>query len=893
MKKISSFIVKARYVLLGIFVALVGLCSFLMTKVNINYDMLIYLDKDSTSTVALNKMEEEFGSVGQAQIMIKDISFDEAKNVESKLGSIKGIASVVFTENVKDTEYFILNAGSEDTGSALYKVFLTTGNYDVESYDTVDEIRNILISYRDSGHAIGTVALNGGAVESKFLTETLDSDMTKILIIVALVVLVILTIVSQSWIEPLIFALVAGGAILINMGTNILLNALPNIGNSMSFITKAIAAVMQLALAMDYSIILLHAYKEQKAKGLNKNEAMTNALSSSFAPVSSSSLTTIAGLVALMFMSFSIGFDVGLVLAKGILVSLLCVFLFMPALLILFDPLLEKTKHKSIDEIANNWNEKRKAKNKKCGKKSHSFAGFQYKTRYIIPSIALALVIVGAIFNFNSEHDFVLKASTDDNAAVNVENKLISDTFGTQNTLVVLLPKDTYSYEKEQDVIKYLNEYQYDGENVINSRKGLTTYGINIPLTSAEVSQKFGLPQNVVDVVYANMNVSRATVEELITYLSTKNEAGITPLEAYLGNIQKTIDDSYNSFKTSLYNEDLSINQTAIAQMIQFCTAYENGFLEQNDQNNAMYKNYKTLITTLTKEEIMSQYPFVTENVASQLTENGPVYNFIVLTTISNNQIANKYASAVVQKLNPYVSQIETANSMFKSENYVRIIFNLNMPTSSEASFKAINEISDYLYKNYDGLQLVCETYVYSQIKDVFNSDIVKVNLISFFAVLIIIAITFKGAFVPVLLTVLIQGAIWVTMGISTIFGNNIFFICYLVVMCIQMGATIDYGILLTNNYVNSRKIMNKRDAMNQALKSSATTIFTSGSILILATLIVGLVSKVSIISDLGLLLTRGCIISVVMIILCLPQCLLLCDKVIEKTTYKTKFFNE
>ena len=172
------------------------------------------------------------------------------------------------------------------------------------------------------------------------------------------------------------------------MGTNILLNALPNIGNSMSFITKAIAAVMQLALAMDYSIILLHAYKEQKAKGLNKNEAMTNALSSSFAPVSSSSLTTIAGLVALMFMSFSIGFDVGLVLAKGILVSLLCVFLFMPALLILFDPLLEKTKHKSIDEIANNWKEKRKAKNKKCGKKSHSFAGFQYKTRYIIPSIA-------------------------------------------------------------------------------------------------------------------------------------------------------------------------------------------------------------------------------------------------------------------------------------------------------------------------------------------------------------------------------------------------------------------------------------------------------------------------------------------------------------------------
>lgn len=159
---------------------------------------------------------------------------------------------------------------------------------------------------------------------------------------------------------------------------------------------------------------------------------------------------------------------------------------------------------------------------------------------------------------------------------------------------------------------------------------------------------------------------------------------------------------------------------------------------------------------------------------------------------------------------------------------------------------------------------------------------------------LLIIAITFKSVFMPVLLTLLIQGAIWVTMGISTMTGNEIFFICYMVVMCVQMGATIDYGILLTNNYINNRKQQDMKTAMSQAMSSSISTILTSGSILVLATLIIGLVSKVSIVADLGLLLSScGCLISILMILGVLPQCLMICDRVIKKTSIKTKFYHE
>ena len=342
------------------------------------------------------------------------------------------------------------------------------------------------------------------------------------------------------------------------------------------------------------------------------------------------------------------------------------------------------------------------------------------------------------------------------------------------------------------------------------------------------------------------------------------------------------------------------------------------------------YKNYKTLTTVITKEQLQAKYSFATDDMAnylvqtsilrndSQTSSDSTMYYFEIVTFASINKVLNAYGEKVNQVLLSKQALIKTAYSSLVSniyssdgkiktdtlgniditgDGYVRIILNLDIPVSGEESFEVINELTDYIYNDENfgttiNAKVVSETFLYSQIKDVFNKDIVVVNLISFFAILLIIAITFKGYFVPILLTALIQGAIWVTMGISTLVGQDIFFVCYIVVMCVQMGATIDYAILLTNNYKENRKTMNKVNAMGKALNSSLTTILTSGSILVLATLIIGLVSKVKIISDLGLLLSRGCLISVLTIIFCLPQFLILFDKVIEKTSYKSKFYN-
>ena len=1026
MKKISTFIVKFRYWLLGLFLVLVGASCVLMQYVNINYNLMQYLDKNSTSTVALEVMEDEFGSVGQCQVLVTNVSFDEANTIKDKIENVDGVSSVIFASSKEDSEYYNLK-----TKDVLYKVFLTTGNFDTASYDTLDNIRNELNDY--------TISLNGGSVESEFLTNALARDMVIILIIVVAVVFLILMLTSSSYVEPVLFLIVAGGAILINMGSNILLNAIPYIGNSMSFITKSIAAVMQLALSMDYAIVLLHSYKEAKENNDNKEAAMILALQKSFAPVSASSITTIAGLVALMFMSFSIGFDVGLVLAKGILISLLSVFLFMPALLLLCDKLLIKTAHTPIDKLIMNHVKEHNAKKAMSGKKVHTIAGFQKRTRIIVPLLAIFIVIVGAVFSFNSDYSFTLEASTDKNSTVNVDDKKITDEFGTQNTLVVLIDKNGTTKselaEEENNIISYLKDYQYDGKNVINSAQGYSTYGVYNDLTAEEFAgayldkasynanvrgiqvlysymQKEGLAYtdsngdlraNVYDVikyatendgaikiteesealidklnmvyykeltveefaaansidasvvnsVYSAMSKEKNTTYDVLKFIYDNNYATLA-----LNNIQNTINTNYQELvEKHVFDENGEVNETTIGAMQLYCSSCENGTLDlSNEVIMETYKKYKTILNEFDKTVLMQTYPFITDNTATLLlAENDTIPNYLVIQAIAAKNIAsqfgeglqsvvnNKYGEIpardeIITKeyaklnygvdddtlykisqlgsitngvlikslsdngyyLNPvYQNQMQEefnssyiAFANFESNNYIRVIFNFDMARSGESSFKAINEISDYLYSNYSNTKLVSETFVYSQIKDVFNRDIIIVNIISFVAILLIITITFKSAFTPVLLTILIQGAIWVTMGISTLSCNEIFFICYIVVMCVQMGATIDYGILLTNNYINNRKNYGVMDSMSLALSSSITTILTSGSILVLATLIIGLVSKVSIISDLGLLLSRGCLISILMIVFVLPQCLMVCDKLIEKLTIKTIFYD-
>ena len=464
-------------------------------------------------------------------------------------------------------------------------------------------------------------------------------------------------------------------------------------------------------------------------------------------------------------------------------------------------------------------------------------------------------------------------------------------------------------------------------------------------LTKEEFAYVNNINVSIVENVYNTMDVTKATTYDILKFIVDNNYGTLA-----LNNIQNTINESYAELiDKNVFKDTGEVNETTIAAMNLYIASCEDGTLDlSNEIVKQTYTKYKTILAELNKATMMNNYPFITEEVADMLLNGkNTLPNYLIIQAISVNNIASTYGGSLQATINAKYNEIplrdenitkaysrynygidnDTLNDLYQSgnvtngtlikylseqqyfidedyQNDMQNKFNASyeafsnfesddyMPRSSEDSFKAINEISDYIYGEYDDTKLVSETFVYSQIKEVYNKDILVVNIISFVAILLIIAFTFKSAFTPILLTILIQGAIWVTMGISTMMGNEIFFICYIVVMCVQMGATIDYGILLTNNYINNRKKYGVMDSMSLALSSSITTILTSGSILILATLIIGLVSKVSIVSDLGLLLSRGCLISILMIIFVLPQCLMICDKLIEKTSYKTKFYD-
>ncbi len=324
MKKVSKFIVKSRFILIPIFVLLVCLCGYLSTQVSINYNILDYLSADSDSSVATDKLIQEFGSDGMAEVMVVDVSKEEANSIASAILEIDGVESVIFDDS---------NEYNYSSNNALFTVYLSYSDYDTKSYDVIDDICEMLDDKE--------IALGGTTIMARFLLEVMEIDMIKIMLIATLVVFAILMLTSSSWVEPFLFLIIIFGAILINAGTNIIFGEI-------SYITNSIAAVLQLALAMDYSIVLLHSYNKQKKLNSDNRVSMSNALAQSFKLISSSGLTTIAGLIALVFMSFSIGFDVGMVLAKGILVSLLSVLIFMPGLLLFFDKLMKKTAHRSI-----------------------------------------------------------------------------------------------------------------------------------------------------------------------------------------------------------------------------------------------------------------------------------------------------------------------------------------------------------------------------------------------------------------------------------------------------------------------------------------------------------------------------------------------------------------
>lgn len=734
MNKIADFIVKKRIIIITIILLITIGCAFLLPKVKVNYDLGKYLPEETDTSKGLEIMNEEFGLIGNVQVMVKNISKEQSLEVYNILLEIDGIKAITF-----DAEY----ESYYKDNKALYILTLDGDNYSDEVKETLENIEDNLKNY--------DISMGGGAVSAGMMNETLQEEIPYFVVIAVVLICVILLLISTSWIEPILFLSVSGIAILINYGTNIIFS-------EVSFITFAIAALLQLALSMDYSIMLLDQYHHE-LKDEKKEIAMSKALKKSFSTISSSSLTTIFGLLAMVFMSFAIGKDLGIVLAKGILINVIVVFLCLPALILLLDKLLNKTKKKAINLPV------------------RFFTTIGIKGKYIITIIMFILLIGSYFIQSNLKLDY--SYNFNDSGMEEIMNE-----FGRSNQ-IVLLYNNTADSDRINDIIEFLNVYEINGNKVLNNVVDYyNTSGIK--LNNLDISQTMGLNEELIQNIF------------------------------------------------SIYSSATGIPVSEI---------------RLNDFIN-----------------------FITQNLASD-----PVYS-------------SYFDEQTIQLLTVVSTQLKESERLLVTNKYNRMIINVNLAVEGEETYQFFDDLKKITKDNLDESYLLGETALASDIKDSFGNELLIITILTIISMIIIIALTFKSISIPIILVALIQGAIWISLSIPAIMDKSLFFMALIIAQCIQMGATIDYAILLSSKYITNREKQSKKEALSNALKASIMTIFTSASILVIATFTIAIVSSQELISTICIVIGRGTIISTIIVLLVLPACLILFDKFIEKGTYKLKF---
>ncbi|MBR1925687.1 MAG: MMPL family transporter [Clostridia bacterium] len=815
MNKFANFIVKGRYWFLGIFFALLVASGVLMSFVNVNYDLTEYLPDNSSTKESISLMKEEFGATGTASIMLEGVSQDEATNIAEKVSNIESISTAVITKYQT----------KEDVGYALMSVFLIDGDYTQEAEQSLKEIENVLTGESGLLGENQNYYLTGSAQTAVSSRVSILGEIPIILLACVVIVILVLLFTTRSWIEPLIFLIVIGSAILINMGTNYFLG-------SISFISNSVSSVLLIALSMDYSIVLVSRFREEREKTSNVYEAMKNAITGSLITIVSSGLTVMAGLIALVFMDYKIGLDMGLVLTKGVFISLLAVIFLMPAVLLLFSKLLTKTEHKNF-------------------LKGLSHIGtFAKKTKWVFP-IAFLCVFVGAFVVQHTMLNFEFTSKFNNPGEKLYENEQkVKNVFGEQNALVVILKtKDGENVLlTEEDQLKLFEDIKAiksQDSDVINLGSSfLTSSGeVQSPVTGKMLTIKLG---DKIDASFVSENFTK----------NYEVDEDSTELFTYLN---QTLVESVNE-SGSAY----------VYEAIEFMGSGENKTQTLNALNQII--------------DSQIQLQTINDDDADEVKAQKQAIN------AKNGQLKASYAQICEFVASKY-DKVQLGEDIYNSDSYTRMIFNIDAEVESDLAKEFITNLKSYLNQQ-EGLSysIVSNTQNVLETEDVFKTDRLKVELITALAILLICILSFRSISLPVLLVAIIEGSIFINLAGNAIFGNAIFFICYLLGTAIQMGATIDYGILLCDRYKEARKTQDKYTAIKTAIDKSFTTIISSGTILTLAAFSIGIFSSIPLLKSIGYLIGVGALCASLSILFVLPQTLLLLDKFIAKTTYKSNF---
>lgn len=456
--KLASFIVDKRKAILVLFVFALIYSLLSISKVKVNQDLTKYLPEESETRIGLITMEEEFVTYGMASIMLTNVTYEQAEDIADLLLDVEGVSSVTFDRT--DSAYKGTNV--------LFSVSVDGIDGAAENIETMNRVKEALADY---DYYISTTI---GQSEAQL--EQINKDISQILVLAVVIIVLVLLISSNSYMAVPVLMMTFGVAALLNMGTNHLMGEI-------SSVTNSIAVVLQLALAIDYAIILLDRFMEER-EHYESQHALKVALSKAIPEISSSSLTTVSGMLAMTFMQFRIGYDMGIVLIKSILLSLISVFLFMPGILMIFEKAIEKTQHKSL--VPN-----------------ISFVGkFAEKTKLIIPPIFIVLTVVAFFISSNCQYVYDMNNVESAKKSVStIAAEKIESVFGKSNQLVVMVPSG--DYEKEAAVLKEVESLDY-----VSSALGLANQeimdGITLTekLTPREFAEMTDLDVEIVQLLY-------------------------------------------------------------------------------------------------------------------------------------------------------------------------------------------------------------------------------------------------------------------------------------------------------------------------------------------------------------------------------------------------------
>ena len=671
MKKCANAVIDHKVVVVVISLLLMVIGGIFFFAVPVNYNLTDYLPEKANSTIALNKMEKEFDQpIPNFNVMIEDVDIPEALHLKECIEAADYVRAVTWLDDLIDvTEP--LDMQNQEEVETYYKDSCALFYVTVEDGKEQDAINAILES---TG---ADCKFSGNAQEQAQAQSLAMGEGSKAIVILVPLMLVILILTTTSWIEPFLYLLAIGVAVLVNLGSNIFLG-------DVSFVTLAVAPILQMAVSLDYAIFLSHSFNEYRQE-MDVREAMVMAIQDSGKSISASMMTTLFGFLALLFMNFKIGPDMGISLVKGVFLSFISVLIFLPALMLCCRKWIDKTAHRRIIP------------------EFRSIGRGIMKIK--VPVLILLVLIIIPSVLAQSKNEFFYGTES---VVSSEDADLIEEKFGTINTIVLMVPRG----------------------------------------------------------------------------------------------------DS-------------------------------------------------------TKETLLCE----------RLQDTPHITSVVSYASMVSNKIPEQYLSTEI-------------TSQFYSDKFARIILYTDTENEGKEAFELVENVRTMAREYYESDVYTCgrSANLYDM-KIYVESDNKKVNLITVISIYLILMLTFQNWLLPIPLILTIKCSIWINMAIPYFMGQSLCYIGYLVVSTVQMGATVDYAILLTDNYLKERSEKNKKQAIIGAMGETFGSILVSATILACAGACLGVISSNMIVSSLGNMVGKGAILSLILVMLLLPSLLLLLDPLISKTS--------